>query len=137
MKNINQFIKYVFVGLINTAIYYGIYYLMLKLGFSYALSLTVGTIAGVVNSYFWNKYFTFRTKKITVSETLKFLLVYGVQYLSNLFIIYLCVEYLGISKELAGLAAIGIGTFIGYFGHKFWSFKENGYKKGILLWIFL
>ena len=125
MSGILQFVKYVIVGLINTAIYYGIYYLMLQLGFSYALSLTVGTIAGVINSYFWNKYFTFRTKKRTVAETVKFLIVYGVQYLSNLLIIYLCVEYLGITEELAGLAAIGIGTFIGFFGHKFWSFKPN------------
>ena len=124
MRNIRQFIKYVIVGLINTAIYYGIYYFMLKLGFSYTISLTVGTIVGIINSYFWNKYFTFRTKKITVSETVKFIIVYGVQYLSNLFIIYLCVEYAGISEELAGIAAIGVGTFIGYFGHKFWSFRE-------------
>jgi putative flippase GtrA len=126
MRSVRQFIKYIIVGLINTAIYYGIYYFMIRFGFSYALSLTAGTIAGIINSYFWNKYFTFLTKKITVSETAKFLIVYGAQYLSNLLIIYICVEHVGISKELAGLAAIGIGTFIGYFGHKFWSFKKFG-----------
>jgi len=104
---------------------------MIKMEFSYALSLATGTIAGIINSYFWNKYFTFRTKKITVSETVKFLIVYGVQYFSNLLLIYLCVEYTGISKELAGFFAIGVGTFIGYFGHKFWSFRKNIYRKEI------
>ena len=119
-----QFLKYVFVGLITTAIYYGIYYVMLQFGFSYALSLTVGTISGIINSYFWNKYFTFRTQERTVSETVKFLIVYGIQYLSNLLIIFICVEYVGVSEELSGLVAIGVGTFIGYFGHRFWSFKQ-------------
>jgi len=125
VSNILQFIKYIIVGFINTAICYGIYYIMIKMEFSYALSLATGTIAGIINSYFWNKYFTFRTKKITVSETVKFLIVYSVQYLSNLLIIYLCVEHAGIPEELAGLTAISVGTFVGYFGHKFWSFREN------------
>lgn len=119
-----QFIKYVFVGILNTIIYYGIYYAMLKFGFFYVVSVTVGTIAGIINSYFWNKFFTFRSKKKSVAEKFKFLSVYGVQYLSNLLIIYLCVNYVGISEELAGLGAIGIGMFISYFGHKFWSFRE-------------
>lgn len=122
--NIRQFIKYVIVGFLNTGVFYGIYYIMLQLGFFYAISATVGTIAGIINSYFWNKYFTFKSKKKSIRETLKFLIVYFVQYLSNLLIIHLCINYLGISAELAGIVAIGIGLFISYFGHKFWSFRN-------------
>lgn len=123
--NIRQFIKYVFVGLLNTGVFYGIYYIMLQLGFFYAISVMVGTIVGIINSYFWNKYFTFKSKKKSISETVKFLTVYFVQYLSNLLIIHLCINYFGISAELAGIVAIGIGLFISYFGHKFWSFRNE------------
>jgi len=122
--NISQFLKYVFVGCLNTVVFYCIYYIMLQLGFFYALSVTVGTVIGIINSYFWNKFFTFKSKKKSIEEMHKFLMVYFVQYLSNLLIIYLCINYIGISAELAGIVAISIGLFISYFGHKFWSFRN-------------
>lgn len=122
--NIRQFIKYVLVGLLNTVVFYGIYYIMLQLGFFYAISVAVGTIVGIINSYFWNKYFTFKSEKKSISETVRFLTVYFVQYLSNVLIIHLCVNNVGISAELAGVVAISIGLFISYFGHRFWSFSE-------------
>lgn len=123
-QNTGQFLKYIVVGFINTGAYYGIYYVMLKCGFSYALAVTSGTVVGSINSYFWNKFFTFRSKEKSIAEVIKFFVVYGVQYLSNLFTIYLCVNYVGISEELAGLAAIGVGFFISYFGHTYWSFRQ-------------
>ena len=124
--NVQQFLKFSFVGFVNTAIFYGIYYFLLQLGFFYVTALTIGTMAGLVNSYVWNKFFTFKSKERSASESFKFLAVYGVQYLSNLLIIYLCVEFVGISPELAGLAAICVGVFISYFGHKLWTFRKIG-----------
>jgi len=119
-----QFFKYIVVGFINTGVYYGIYYAILQFGFSYFIAFTTGTVVGVINSYFWNKYYTFHAEKKSIAEIAKFLIVYGIQYLSNLFIIYLCVNYAGISEEVAGLVAISVGLFIGYFGHKHWSFQH-------------
>ena len=120
--DVRKFLKFSFVGFINTAVFYGIYYLLLQLGFSYVVALSGGTAIGIINSYIWNKLYTFKTKKLSVSETLKFLVVYVVQYLSNLLVIYICIEFIGVSPELAGLPAVGIGVFISYFGHKFWTF---------------
>ena len=128
--NIRQFLKFLIVGFINTAIFYLIYYILLQLSFSYIIALTIGTLIGIINSYIWNKFFTFKAKKKSVRETVKFFIVYAVQYLSNLLIIHICVNYLGVSAEFAGLAAIGIGLFISYFGHKFWTFQEGGSEDG-------
>jgi putative flippase GtrA len=121
--NMRQFFKFALVGFINTAVFYGIYFALLQLGFNYVIALTVGTVVGIVNSYLWNKIFTFRVKKKSLWESVKFFLVYGVQYLSNLLIIHICVSHIGISEELAGLLAISVGVFISYFGHKFWTFR--------------
>ena len=121
--NIKQFIKFSLVGLINTAIFYATYFVLLQFGFFYAVAITIGTFVGIINSYIWNKFFTFSAKKKSVREMCKFLIVYGVQYISNLIIVFLCVRFVGISPELAGLVAIGVGVFISYFGHKFWTFR--------------
>jgi len=121
--NIKQFIKFSVVGLINTAIFYATYYILLQFGFFYVVAITVGTLVGIINSYIWNKIYTFSTKKKSLRELCKFLLVYAVQYASNLFIVFICITFVEISPELAGLFAIGIGVFISYFGHKFWTFR--------------
>ena len=119
-----QFVKFCLVGIFNTAVFYGIYYLLLQLGFSYIVAATAGTIAGILNSYIWNKIFVFRSKRRSIGEIIKFMIVYGVQYICNITVIHICVTYLGISEVLAGIPAIGIGMFISFLGMKFWSFRR-------------
>jgi len=118
-----QFIKFSLVGVLNTLVFYGIYYLLLRLGFFYVVAATAGTVAGIINSYIFNKLFVFKTKRRSISEVIKFMIVYGVQYLSNILVIFLCITYIGISAELAGIPAVGIGVIISFLGHKFWSFR--------------
>jgi len=122
--NMRQFLKFIFVGVINTVVFYGVYYGLLQLGISYVISLTVGNVIGIVNSYLWNKFFTFKSKKRSMSETVKFITIAILQYFLNLLIVHLCVTILDISPELAGLIAISISVFVSYFGHKFWSFRK-------------
>ena len=122
--NLRQFLKFVIVGIINTVIFYSIYYIMLQQGVSYVVALTVGTLVGIINSYILNKFFTFKSRKASASETVKFFVISCVQYLLNLLIIHVCVNFMGISPELAGLIAISISVFVSYFGHKFWSFRS-------------
>jgi len=119
-----QFIKFSLVGVLNTIVFYVIYYVMLQLGVFYVVAAATGTTAGIVNSYVINRKFVFKSSKMSVGEVVKFLIVYGVQYLSNITVIHICVEYIGISAELGGILAIGVGVFISFFGHKFWSFRK-------------
>ncbi|MDR2600789.1 MAG: GtrA family protein [Oscillospiraceae bacterium] len=122
--NIVQIIKFCFVGVLNTAVYYIVYLLLLKIGFNYAVAATVGTLAGIINSYLFNKFFTFKSKKKSIAEIIKFCIVYLIQFLSNLLVIYICVNFIGLSEELAGIPPVFTGMIISFLGHKFWSFKK-------------
>ena len=122
-SNYRQIAKFIFVGCINTAIYYGIYIIMIRRGFFFATAITVGTIAGVINSYFWNKFFTFRSHRKSIAEIVKFITVYVVQYVSNIAIVHVCITHFNISEALSGLIAVFVGVFISFLGHRFWSFK--------------
>ena len=119
-----QFIKFSFVGVANTIVSYAIYFIMLQLGFFYVVAATAGTVAGTINSYILNKLFVFKSKKKSVGEIIKFIIVYAVQYLCNIAVIHVCVAYIGISAEFAGIPAIGVGVCISFLGHKFWSFRN-------------
>ncbi|MDR2591027.1 MAG: GtrA family protein [Oscillospiraceae bacterium] len=123
--NIIQVIKFCIVGVLNTVVFYAVYYLLLQLGFNYIVSATVGTIAGIVNSYVFNKFFTFKSKRKSIDEIIKFCIVCAVQFFSNLGVIYVCVNFIGLSEELAGIPPIFTGMFISFLGHKFWSFKKQ------------
>lgn len=125
-EEIVRIAKFVMVGVMNTLVYYGIYYLLLQLGFHFAIATTSGYIVGLTNSYIWNKLFVFKAgKKVHSGEVVKFIVVYIVQYLANLGIIYVCVEHIGISAEVAGLIAAVIGPFISYTGLRFLGFRKR------------
>jgi putative flippase GtrA len=124
MMDIRKFIKFSLVGVVNTVVFYGIYYVLLQVGLVYAIALTVSNIVAIANSYVLNKLFTFKTKEKSFKETVRFFIVAGIQYLLNLLIVHVCVSFIGISATLAGVIAIGITVFISYFGHKLWTFRE-------------
>lgn len=80
-------------------------------------------IIGVIHSYFWNKYWTFKKKEKSHKEKVKFASVYAVTFAVNAGLLVLFIEYLGMTAQIAGLLAMFIVTIISFTGHKFWSFK--------------
>ena len=93
------------------------------MGFYYVTATTVGTLVCIVISYIANKLYVFKSRVRSVFEIVKFLIVYGIQYLSFIFVVHLLITYAGTSAELAGIPALGVGVLISFLGHKFWSFR--------------
>lgn len=116
--------RFLFVGGLNTIIGYGSYALFLLLNINYLIANTLSTIIGVINSYIWNRNFTFKSKANIKSELAKFISVYLVSYLISMLSIYILVSKLGIDKYIGGLLNLVITTLISYFGHKNFSFKR-------------
>lgn len=121
--------RFLIVGAINTLVGYGAYALLLSLNVNYLISVTLSTIGGVINSYIWNRYFTFRSKSRAASEIARFALVYLVSYCSSLVFLYFFVEIFGINPYVSGVINIIITTTISWFGHKNFSFKTEGEVK--------
>lgn len=84
-------IKFLMVGGLNTVVGLGSYWLILIM---FGLDLTkvntavvpvvvatvISQILGVVNSYLWNKFFTFESKQKSKTEVIRFILVYMVSF---------------------------------------------------------
>lgn len=64
-----QFIKFNMVGLLNTAIDFAVFFLLIWLSTHYAVAQAVAYLAGMVNSYIWNKAFTFKASTAGVGWT--------------------------------------------------------------------
>jgi len=119
-----QAIRFVIVGVINTIVGYGSYVIFVYLGIYYLIANILSYVVGTINSYIWNKYFTFKSKKRSFPELLRFIFVYVVQLLVNMGLLKLLVERFGMNKMIAGIPTLLVTTLISFFGHKYFSFRK-------------
>lgn len=101
-----EFLRFVFVGGINTGATY-IFYLVLLIFFDYSVSYTISYVAGILISFYLNTFFVFK-EKVSFKKFLQFPLVYLVQYLINLLMILVFVELFNVSKQIVPLIVIVI-----------------------------
>ena len=119
-----RFIKFCIVGVSNTAISLGIYYIFIvfdpKL---YIIGNIVGFVVSVLNSYFWNSRFVFKKTDEKAKTLFKTFAAYG----SNLFIgtaiLYIFVDVIKISEFIAPLLGLLITVPLNYFINKNWAMK--------------
>ena len=128
-----QLAKFVLVGALNTFVDLGLMNFLILItgiasGWLYSIFKAASFIASVINSYFWNKFWTYEHKETKVGgkEFGKFFLVAGIGFLLNVgvasFIVNIIGPQFGISSELWA----NIGAFIAIIAVFMWNFL--GYK---------
>lgn len=127
-----QEIRFLMVGVLNTIVGYGLYALFLALNINYLVANTFSTILGVLHSYLWNRFYTFKSKDKALNEFIKFSLVYLVSYLLGTFTLFIMKDKLSLSPYIAGFVNLFFTTLISFFGHKYFSFKKQEINKDTL-----
>lgn len=127
-KLFSQFVKFGLVGVSNTAISLGIYYLLLALGCHYLLSNAAGFVLSVLNSYFWNSRFIFKEKQEASGWRAlgKVFLSYGVSFCLSTALMLLFVQVLHISAYLAPILRLLFTVPLNFVMNKLWAFKDRG-----------
>lgn len=125
MEIVKQALKYGLVGVGNTLLTAAVIWVMMKmLGASDVVSNITGYVAGLVNSFIWNKQWTFKSNKGWVSSALRFGGVFIVCYLLQLaFLLYLN-KTLDIDPYYNQLIAMAFYTVINFIMNKFYTFKS-------------
>lgn len=101
-----EFIKFIVVGGINTLNYYGLYTLCHHVfGFRYEGAHVTAFLLSMVASFFLNSYVTFQVKP-TLKKFLQFPLTQVVNFTVTTVCIYVLVEQVGVSTNIAPLFAI-------------------------------
>lgn len=112
-QNWREYFGFILVGGANTLITYGLY-LLLLLVFPYKWSYSLAFAGGIIISYGLNSRYVFQ-EPVSLVKFIKYPLVYVVQYLLGMLILYVCIDLLGISQWLAPLVVIALSlpvTFI-------------------------
>lgn len=124
MVTIKQFIKFGLVGISNTLISLGTYYLLYFLGVNYLISNTVGFVVSVLNSYYWNNKYVFKkTQKGHLKPLIKTFLSYGSTFLLSTVLLFIMVQYFGVSEIIAPIVTLVITIPLNFLMNKFWAFK--------------
>ncbi len=116
---VHQYLRYICVGVINTLVTLLVIFLCKSiLGINPWWSNAIGYVAGVVNSFIWNKKWVFRSKRGSMPEALKFvagfLICYAIQFGTTRFMVI----NMGIGQLLwpvgpFTISGYGVATIIG------------------------
>jgi putative flippase GtrA len=115
-----QFIRFIFVGILNTIFGYSVYWLFLFFGYSFIISALASTIAGIIFNFKTIGSLVFNSKNNFLF--FKFILVYFIIFIFSITGIWALFE-IGISYQIAGAIMIIPGAIISFLLNKSFVFK--------------
>ncbi len=129
-KDLLQFIKFGLVGVSNTLVAWICYYLFLWIDEDlYIVGSVVGGIVSIANAFFWNDKFVFKSNNNDWRSKLKRLgktyISYGGTSLFGLFLLWVEVRFLGVSKLLAPPLNLIITIPLNFMLNRNWTFGKE------------
>ncbi len=126
-KGLGQFIKFNVVGIMNTAVDFGVFMILNRyLGLIYAVSQVISYSCGMVNSYFLNKFWTFQKREdFTAIEVTKFILVNLCSLGVSLLVLYILQSKWSWEVLPSKVLATGFSVGVNFLGNKFWVFEAT------------
>ncbi|SEF40440.1 MULTISPECIES: GtrA family protein [Parabacteroides] len=126
METVKQAIKYGIVGISNTLITMVVIWVMMKLfGCREGLSNITGYIAGILNSFVWNKQWTFKSSSSGWGKSAyRFAVAFVICYLLQYGLVMLLNKHLTIDHYYNHLIGMAFYTVINFIMNKFYTFKS-------------
>lgn len=118
-----KFVKFNAVGILNTAIDFVAFTVLVRLGLNEYLSQVISYTLGVANSYVWNSRWTFREKGVTAKRIVLFILVNLVSLGVSTGVIALCREWLNLGEILSKLISLPFSIGVNFLGNRFLVFR--------------
>ena len=100
----SEFARFLVAGSVNTGLTY-LLYLSINLVVPYTTAYTATYFIGIVFSYWLNSYWVFR-QSWSWSKLLQYPVIYIVQYIAGLVILYIIVEVFYLNERIAPLIVI-------------------------------
>lgn len=132
-----QLVRYLIVGMWNTAFGYGMYAAFTALLYrygknSYLAAMVLSSLINITVAFLGYKWFVFKTKGNYLKEWLRCVSVYSVSIFITFAalpgLVFALRKWFGYDRGapyLAGAILTGVGVFISFFGHKHISFRQG------------
>ncbi len=120
-----QLILYIIVGGFNTILSLFIYYFLLIINCNYLIASTLAYIFGIVLGFLMNAKTVFNSQNIHYKKFLKYVILYVISYVVNIFILYLLVNLCSLNKLFAQVISTLFLVFINFNVIKHFIFTES------------
>lgn len=121
--NFIQFIKFGLVGLTNTAVGFGVYYLLYYCGVHYLIANVVSWFISVFNAFYWNNKYVFQSGSGWWITLLRTYISYAASLVVSTLVMYGLVEFLHVSPVIAPVICLVVTIPMNFILNKFWAFK--------------
>ena len=133
-KSLIQFIKFGIVGVTNTFIGLGVYYIFVLINKKwYQIGNIIGWLVSVAWSCYWNNRFVFSQEQNSGKQMLKRLgksyVSYGFSFLLTLLLLHLEIELWKWSENISPLVNLIITIPLNFILNKYWTFKIESETK--------
>lgn len=125
MKIHIQLARYAIVGLFFNTLGYLLYLAITALGMEPKLAMTLLYIIGTLQTFFFNRKWSFSHDGAAMPSLIRYLLAYASGYVINWFALYGLVDILGYPHQIIqGLIIFAIAAYL-FFLQKFWVFAPG------------
>lgn len=121
-----KLIRFSIVGVGNTLVNWGIFFILNAFGVYYIISNIIAYIIATINSYIWNSLWVFKYGQgLNINTSVKFFILNLVGLTVNTTIMYILVDILNFNKFIALVIASVLVVMMNYTINKLWVFKEK------------
>jgi len=119
-------VRFAVVGIGNTLVDFVVFFLLASIGVPYVFSQVCSYSAGMMNSYVWNRTWTFQVrKKASVQEFLQFIFINLVSLSTTIVLLYLLHKLAGMQLFSSKAVATVAGMAVNFVGSRFWVFERG------------
>ena len=119
-----QFFRYALVGLASNALLYAIYVVLTRIGIEPKLAMTLLYVAGVAQTFAFNKRWSFRHSGTRVPAFARYCAAYLLGYALNFLALLILVDRLGYPHQLVqGVMVLALAVML-FVLQKFWVFRD-------------
>ncbi|MED0657064.1 GtrA family protein [Anoxybacillus ayderensis] len=123
LNNIVTFFRFIVVGMSNTLVDFLVFFSLITLHAPYMWAQIFGYSVGVINSYIWNRTWTFRSAGGMKKQFVRFLVVNLCSLIVTIMMLHRFSEMfpIALNKTIATMSGIAIN----WFGSRMWVFSEK------------
>lgn len=126
IKKLKHITRFGCVGCLNTMLDFGVFSLLNSLfGVNYIISQILSYSSGTLNSYLFNKFWTFndtRTNKKTTKEMIQFIVVNSASLGVSLISLSILMNNSSINSLFAKIISMIFAQVVNFLGYRFWVF---------------
>lgn len=124
-STLGQLIRYGIVGVLSNILAYLIYLGITASGIEPKLAMSFVYLLGIIQTFFLNKTWSFHFDGSTAPALIRYIVIYLLGYLINIFALFLLVDKLGFPHQWVMGGLILFMALFFFVGQKYWAFRPS------------